>query len=157
MYIYPSFFNIADDIDNLLYYTYDIPNYYKLYDFINAIINVYDIKINKHNFDIIEIFSVIHTSTPKNIDINKKVNKNKTEIKQIAKPEIKQIAKPEIKPEIKQIAKPEINFEAINEVKNEEKLGIKIPENINKTNNAFIELNIENSDNYALITDINHS
>jgi len=120
---YPPFFDIDDDLDNLIYYTLEIPNYFKFYDLINALIFVYDIKIsNNTNYDLIKIILTINCNLTNNVSNDKVINnsdlKNDENISKIS---------------IENIPK------------NEKKLA--------KNNNAFIELNIENSENYALNTE----
>jgi hypothetical protein len=106
---YPPFIKnyIFDDI---LYYNYDEPNYFKFYDLLMAIKNVFgydDLSVN--NFTSSDILNLINNFVKINSDeeyLNKKnlINKN---------------------------------------------------ENINVKNlNTFIELNIENSENYQLDTEI---
>jgi hypothetical protein len=99
--IYPPFLNnyLYDDI---LYYNYDEPNYFKFYDLIMAIKTVYNCdEIQQGNFSTNDIFKIINRS----LNINS------------------------------------LNDNSIDD--NEKK--------INK--NTFIELNIENSENYLLETD----
>ncbi|AYV80331.1 MAG: hypothetical protein Gaeavirus33_2 [Gaeavirus sp.] len=97
---YPPFFKIDDNIDDLIYYSIEIPNYFKFYDLLNALIYVFGIEItDPTNIDIMNIVSVIKLGKQ---TIPKKVNVMPAD-----------------------------------------------------DNNAFIELNIENSENYALMTEIN--
>jgi hypothetical protein len=148
---FPPFFNINDDIDNLLYYTFEIPNYYKLFDFINAIITVFNIKIaDKTKINIIEIFSVIKTDSDKLNNFTTNKIKPESKHKQESKDVIKQKSKPLLKPEIK----PEIISESQGKLDIENEIIEKRDLNLVRNNNAFIELNIENSENYALNTDI---
>ncbi len=42
LFAYPPFFDISDDLDSLIYYSFEIPSYLKLFDFINAICYVFD-------------------------------------------------------------------------------------------------------------------
>ncbi len=39
---YPPFFDIEDDINSLIYYSFEIPSYFKLFDLINAVCWVFD-------------------------------------------------------------------------------------------------------------------
>ena len=110
---YPPFFNIDDNIDNLIYYTFEIPNYFKFMDLIDAIITVFDIKnINHSTFDLYKIISVF-----------------KCEISDLF------VNQQDIKNQIKQ-------------------QNINKPKNIKKNDtNAYLEINTENPDNYALETE----
>ena len=103
---YPPFIK-SYIFDNIIYYNYDEPNYFKFYDLLMAIKNVFncDDWIHHNNFSLSDILALI----------NNLVKLNNEE---------------------------EINFN-------------KNLENINDKNfNTFIELNIENSENYQLDTDI---
>jgi hypothetical protein len=75
---YPPFINNKiDDINYIINYSYEQPNYFKLIDFINAIITVFDVK--KYNNDFEHIFcSCINTIKEKN---KKNINKNAYNIK----------------------------------------------------------------------------
>ena len=58
---YPPFFNIEDDLDNLIYYTLEIPNYFKFHDLLSAITQVFNVRINNStNFNLIEIILTIN-------------------------------------------------------------------------------------------------
>ena len=54
-------FNVVDieDINQPIYYSYEIPNYFKLFDLINSLIDIYNIT-NYNNFDdiITQIFNI---------------------------------------------------------------------------------------------------
>lgn len=123
---YPPFFNINDDIDNLIYYNLEIPNYFKFCDLISAIINVFNINIsNPSKIDLLKIIQSIKCNNiiPLNNDVNTKDYKNNSISKSLSS----------------------------DSTKDENNLKVKEKE---VNNNAFIELNIENSDNYALNTDL---
>jgi hypothetical protein len=114
---YPPFLNIDEDIDNLIYYNLEIPNYFKFCDLINAFVDVFDIKLNNNKIDLLKIIKIIKCNEilPVNINYNNNINKSSSK------------------------------SESSSSDKNQEKFA----------NNAFIELNEENSDNYALNTDLN--
>ncbi len=61
LFAYPPFFDITDDIDSLIYYSFEIPSYLKLFDFVNAICYVFDKKY--------------YTSNSQDIDFEKIINK----------------------------------------------------------------------------------
>jgi hypothetical protein len=136
---YPPFFNISDDIDNLIYYGFEIPNYFKFMDLINAIITVFDIEIkNPNKFDLIKIIltincELINCNNTQNITLDDKNDKNdKTNIQQ------QNISDKQVSPH-KQCSSDKHS-----------------DDNVSKNiNNAYIELNADNSDNYALNTDFN--
>jgi hypothetical protein len=181
MYAYPPFFKIEDDIDNLLYYTFEMPNYFKLFDLINAICKVFNIKINDpKKFNIFEILSVIHfeqqtyTSNLIQVDIandvyydkylqnNKIINSNVD----IIINKVNNLNKITINNNLdnNNIYNNDNNDNNDNNNNNDNndntsKISLndisQYNKNLIKNNNAFIELNIENSENYALITDIN--
>ena len=66
---YPPFVNNKiDDINYIMNYSYEQPNYFKLFDFINAIIQVFEVK--KYNNDFEDIFC-------KCINVNKENNNSK--------------------------------------------------------------------------------
>jgi hypothetical protein len=71
---YPPFFNIADDIDDLIYYSFEIPNYFKFMDFINALVTVFSVEISTSNkFDLFKVILLIKCDI-----INNKIEQNKT-------------------------------------------------------------------------------
>jgi len=146
---YPPFFNIEDDIDNLIYYSIELPNYFKFYDLINAIITVFDIRVsNPNNFDLIKIILTIKSD-------------NATKVKNRLEPQRPIQNEATNQPNIKNIkntknsdnkhsdkSKDDNNSKiTMNDVPKNEK-------NLVNNNNAFIELNIDNSENYALNTDL---
>jgi hypothetical protein len=58
LFSYPPFFDINDDINNLIYYSHEIPSYLKFYDFINAISHTFSPKVkNLDDFDVIKIIT----------------------------------------------------------------------------------------------------
>jgi hypothetical protein len=61
LFAYPPFFDITDDIDSLIYYSFEIPSYLKLFDFINAICYVFDKKY--------------YSTYPQDINFEKIINK----------------------------------------------------------------------------------
>jgi hypothetical protein len=125
---YPPFFNIEDDIDNPIYYTTEIPNYFKFYDLIRAINKIYG---ETEKFNVMKILSYIkhfNTSTiPKVVEPEKKVIQTKTSV----------IQTKSVDDNVSKYTNNLIN----NDV------------SLVKNNNAFVELNIENSANYALNTE----
>jgi hypothetical protein len=81
MYPYPPFIpNQQYDIDNIIYYCYDHPNYFKLYDFINALFEVMNIK-NIDNYDEQILQCIKNTKITNNITT--KINKVKPTINKI--------------------------------------------------------------------------
>lgn len=142
---YPPFFNIEDDIDNLIYYSIEIPNYFKFYDLINAIITVYDIKINNPNdFDLIKIFLTIKCDNAIQI-INGTISQNN--VQESNNTRVLHASKQSDKIPSDKSKEDNVSRITMNDIpKNEKKL-------VNN-NNAFIELNIENSENYALDTEL---
>ena len=54
---YPPFFNNEFDINSIIYYNCEIPNYFKLFDFINAICHIFNQKkySNNNKTDFVEI------------------------------------------------------------------------------------------------------
>jgi hypothetical protein len=142
---YPPFFNIEDDIDNLIYYSMEIPNYFKFHDLLSAIIEVFNIEINNSkNFDVIKIISVIKSENKiqnnfyrenKNLSNNDNINEKNNTNANLTK------------------NKNSDGSENLSKIAMEN-----IPKNnknLVNNNNAFIELNIENSENYVLNTELN--
>ena len=75
---YPPFINNnIDDINYIINYSYEQPNYFKLIDFINALITVFNIK--KYNNDFENIFCSCINVIKKNNNSN--INKNLSNIK----------------------------------------------------------------------------
>lgn len=72
---YPPF-NVVDieDINQPIYYSYEIPNYFKLFDLINSLIDIYNIT-NYNNFDDIikQIFNITKNNNPNIKSYNKKI------------------------------------------------------------------------------------
>ncbi len=73
LFSFPPFFDIEDDINSCIYYSFEIPSYFKLFDLINAICFVFDKKFyekNKNNYDLFTIitkhFNVIYTDDNQN-------------------------------------------------------------------------------------------
>ena len=144
---YPPFFNIEDDLDNLIYYTLEVPNYFKFHDLLSAIIHVFNIRIdNSNDLDLIKIILTINCDNLNNIH-----NQN-NDIK-ISKNNNEKIENSKISDKKNNIKKMDNNKEdnlskiIMSDIPKNEK-------NLANNNNAFIELNIDNSDNYALDTEI---
>ena len=136
---YPPFFNIDEDIDNLIYYSFEIPNYFKFLDLINAIVTVFNIEIkDPKKFDLIKIILTINCDNANFINEIVK-NEKYTEIKQI-KPQ-------KMASSDKQSSSSDKKISSSN--KNKE-------DNLSKhNNNAYVELNADDSENYILNTDLN--
>jgi hypothetical protein len=163
---YPPFFNIEDDLDNLIYYTLEIPNYFKFHDFLSALIHVFNIGINNpNNFDLMKIILTIRCNNSNQIinGFNTQTNLKKTypdtnsnnkypepNIKNTNKTTNNTNTKPNTKNNKHSDKSKEENMSKVDmdDIPNNEK-------NLANNNNAFIELNIENSENYALNTDLN--
>lgn len=145
---YPPFFNIEDDIDNLIYYTLEIPNYLKFYDLITAIIHVFDIKItDPNNFDLIKIILAIkcdNLNQMLNESNHQSMIKEHTNVNNLKDLNIKK--KSDNNKYSDRSKEDNVSKITMNNVPKNEK-------NLVNNNNAFIELNIENSENYALNTD----
>lgn len=78
LFAYPPFFDIEDDLNSVLYYSFEIPSYFKLFDFINAICYVFDKNYyitNYKNFDFVDIIKK-HFIILDFIEKNKSVKKN---------------------------------------------------------------------------------
>jgi hypothetical protein len=138
MFSYPPFFSIDDDIDNLIYYNLEIPNYFKFCDLINAIINTFNIEIR--NFDLMNIFQYIKCNydfIPQNFTINKQEFNKQDNIKQefTKQNNIKQ-----------EFNKQE--FTKQDNIKQENIKQEKLTNNNNNPKNEYIEINIENTENY---------
>ena len=124
---YPPFFAVNDDIDNLIYYNLEIPNYFKFCDLISAVIDIFEIDIiNSNKFDLLKIIKTIKCNENSILPENKTQNNNQ---------------------------------QNNNQQNNNKNSSSSSSSEINETNddkaNAFIELNMENSDNYALNTELN--
>jgi len=150
---YPPFFNIEDDMDNLIYYTLEIPNYFKFHDLLSAIIQVFGIQINNpNNFDLTKIILTIKCDDINHSihNINKQnIAKNNDEYTNFSKNNDLMKNNDLVKNKNSDKSKEEnLSKIGINDVPQNEK-------NLVNNNNAFIELNIENSENYALNTDLN--
>ena len=69
-------FNVIDieDINQPIYYSYEIPNYFKLFDLINSLIDIYNIT-NYNNFDdiITQIFNVTKNNNSNIKSYNKQI------------------------------------------------------------------------------------
>ena len=74
--IFPPFTNIDADIDDLIYYTFDIPNYFKYLDYINALSVIFKFSIDEDNYFncLSDIFKVNITKQENNCQINKPIN-----------------------------------------------------------------------------------
>ncbi len=154
LFAHPPFFDVDDDINSVIYYNLEIPNYIKFFDYINAICYVFDrdyYNENKQNFDIEKIIkkyfmvlseeSSLHTKQNSNKNINKKGKyKPSTTSSENSEDTYKE------------------NSSSIDDLKS--KLDSDIITNLSKkekklmnNNNTYLELNIENSVNYQLFTD----
>lgn len=139
---HPPFFNISDDIDNLIYYGFEIPNYFKFMDLINAIITVFNIEIkNPNKFDLIKIIltidcEIIDSNNTQNIVLDDTKN-NKISTK---------------KESLYDKQNSPCQKSSFDKKSSEKSTNDNITKNIN---NAYIELNADNSDNYALNTELN--
>ncbi len=60
LFAYPPFFDIVDDVDSLIYYSFEIPSYLKLFDFVNAICYVFDKKYYSTNPQDIVFLKIIN-------------------------------------------------------------------------------------------------
>lgn len=146
---YPPFFNIEDDLDNLIYYTLEIPNYFKFHDLISAITQVFNIRINNsNNFDLIKIISTIKCDNSNQIinGFNTQMNLKKTNYD--ANLNNKNSDKNNDKKNSDKSKEENLSKIDMSDIPKNEK-------NLVNNNNAFIELNIENSENYALNTELN--
>jgi hypothetical protein len=145
---YPPFFNIEDDINSIIYYNFEIPNYFKLFDIINAITDTFDIKIN-NKLNIIEqtIYFFIKDIKNNNININNKNNKNNKNSSSSSENETSSSNN----------SISNIIFDSDNDLKSkiDETLLSKNDKDLLNNNNTYIELNIENSANCLFNTEIN--
>ena len=72
---YPPFIeNTIDDINSIMNYSYEQPNYFKFIDFMNAIIYVFDIKKYNNNFE--DIFTKCIKCTKQQSKNEIKMNNN---------------------------------------------------------------------------------
>ena len=71
---HPPFCNTEDDPNRIIYYTFEIPSYFKLYDFRNAFVDVYNFD-NKKNITPGMILSFINELKLNNHKSNNKSNK----------------------------------------------------------------------------------
>ena len=123
---YPPFFKIIDDIDNIIYYTHEIPSYFKLFDFILATKTVF--KISSPNIkDIVKHIKLINVK-----------HKNKSSVNNFT---------------IKGISSSFGGADNISKYTENNVLVEYKPLLHNKS--AFMEVNIENTENYELKTDKN--
>ena len=202
LFAYPPFFDIEDDLNSLIYYSFEIPNYFKLFDFVNAICYVFDKNYysnnnNNKNINFSEIiqkyfiFSPLESNsnpntnpnTNPNINNKTKINTNKNGQQIISSESLEssdslidtQISeKPNIKKNNKssKLLKTKSSSDLISEsvsisdsdYSDDLKSRLKYDQisNLSKkekklmhNTNTYIELNIENSVNYELNTDIN--
>ena len=143
---YPPFFDINDDINSIIYYNFEIPNYFKLYDLINSIINSFNININS-NVNIlhqtISFFTQIvnkpiikpnNNDTSDNTSDNSHNNSDSSNSSSNSDNNNSEL-------------KSKINDFDIKLSKDEKKL-------INN-NTTYLELNVENSSNYLFNTEVN--
>jgi hypothetical protein len=73
LFPYPPFCDVDNDANRIIYYTFDIPSYFKLYDFCNAFIDVYNFN-NKENITVYAILSFI-SNLKVNSQLHNKSNK----------------------------------------------------------------------------------
>ena len=52
---FPPFFDQEFDINAIIYYNFEIPGYFKLYDFMNAIYNVFELKSSNNKIDLFDL------------------------------------------------------------------------------------------------------
>ena len=72
---YPPFINNNVGIDDIIYYSFDIPNYFKFNDFIKALCYVF--KINNTNYiDVVKSFEIKKNNIEQNQPINNINTKN---------------------------------------------------------------------------------
>ena len=151
LYNHPPFVNVEDDVNNLLYYSYEIPNYFKFFDFINALCNV-----NSYEFNNTTIIKCILKFINVDANILNNINENIKDIKNNNE-NIK-----DIKNNNENIKDTKNNNENIKDTKNNiEDIKSNINDNnsnINNkklfnNNNTFIELDIENSVNCIFNTE----
>ncbi len=161
LYSHPPFFDIDDDINSIIYYSFEIPSYYKLFDLINAICYVFDKKYYSTNtFDFLIMikkhFIIIPESNniPQNNLKNKKTtnninsstsSQNDSDIKSINNNQNKKISTVDKTSDYDDL-KSKLDSDIITNLSKKDK---KLMHN----NNTYIELNVENSINYLLFTD----
>lgn len=182
LFAYPPFFDISDDLNSLIYYSFEIPSYFKLFDFVNAICYVFDkdyYQSNNKNFNFDQIITkyFITWSDEPNFIKNKSNNLKKNQNDIISSDSLidTQISeKPNLKKQTKKTNNSSTSFnsysynssdsESESDSNTEDdlksrlnrdqisKLSKKEKKLIHNTN-TYIELNIENSVNYGLDTD----
>lgn len=155
---HPPFFDTEDDINSIIYYSFEIPNYFKLYDFINAI---YFTENNKYYTEDISKqipFTTIITNYVNNCKIIDH-SKNNINSKQHSKI---------IQEKSESISLSDTSNSDITEDKADHDTNLltslpksKILDNMTSydkklmsNDNSYIELNINNSTSYLLDTDI---
>ena len=148
---YPPFFNINDDIDTIIYYNFEIPNYLKLFDIINAIIDTFDIKIN-NKLNIIEQSIYFFIKDIKDIEINKNIENNKNN-KNIKKSSTKSNESTKSNDSsVSTTSNTDLDSELKSKV--DETLLSQNEKDLFNNNTTYIELNIENSSNCIFNTEI---
>lgn len=174
LFSYPPFFNIEDDLNSSLFYSFEIPNYFKLFDLVNAISYVFSkdyysknnknidlIGLIKKNFYIIDVDnlnnkkennislseSLIHTGIS---DKPKKSIKNKysSDDETSSSTTLNYTSSNKNQSESYDDLKSRLNIDQISNMNKKDKKLI-------QNTNTYIELNIENSINCDLVTDIN--
>jgi hypothetical protein len=161
---YPPFFNIEDDINSIIYYNFEMPNYFKLFDIINAIVDTFDIKIN-NKLNIIEqtIYFFIKDINKKTNNINNKTNNNNNNKTNNINNNSSNSSENETTSSNNSSNNSNNNsisdivFDSDNELKSkiDETLLSKNDKDLLNNNNTYIELNIENSANCLFNTEIN--
>lgn len=129
----PPFIDIEDDINNLLYYSFEIPSYLKFYDLINSLCKVFNYK--DKDFNIIKIITDIIKIS--NLDrITKQHQQNNQDVEN---------TETILNSNENENYNIKINYQEKNNLNNKQ---------ISKNNNSYVELSIENSENYIFNTEI---
>ena len=82
---YPPFCDVTDDINRIIFYCFEIPSYFKLFDLCNAFVNVHNFE-NKQNITplmIIMFITEMGNNHISNIKQSNKISKNKNSYKEI--------------------------------------------------------------------------
>ena len=150
LFLYPPFFDIDDDVNSIIHYNFEIPNYLKLFDIINAVINTFDIKIN-NKLNIIEqtiYFFIKDVNNNLNIINKQNIQNNSTEESSVESNDSTESS------ESNSISNIKFNSDSELKSKIDETLLSKNDKNLLNNNNTYIELNIENSSNCIFNTEI---
>jgi len=174
LFSYPPFFNIEDDLNSSLFYSFEIPNYFKLFDLINAIAYVFSkdyYSVNNKDIDLIELikknFYIIDVESSNNKKENN-ISLSESLIHTGISDKPKKSVKNKYSSEDETNSSTTLNYTSSNENQSESnddlksRLNIDQISNMTKQNkkliqntNTYIELNIENSINCNLNTEIN--